>query len=369
VALSVSALAHLALAAWVTTRSLEAPKASHAPFWMELQAERPLPPPSAFVETQPPAKTPPQRPARSTKSAPPQSNSTSAVTDDHQEQLTDDTPRAPPGSVTGLKLPTVDLNLRGGVPMEAERGQTMYPDDPRFSPEAINAEAKARVTARVQGFAEDELASCRAQRGLPHPWFGKVTDVIREGLSKLAFAENVGPTGEALIKAYVKRYESAAARYGRKGDPELGPPGQAPRPSELLKLPELQALRALAQATETTSDLTSGKPLRSLTLQLLQPKGGEAATITILEGSGDPVFDDLVLRGWRALLTSAGPPPDEVFHGEVQRSIWEIEGWQRTKVSAANDFVPGLMGVSSAKVLGLARGEGYDFRAKLLRAY
>jgi len=369
VALGVSALGHLALAAWVTTRAVEAPTPPHDPFWMELQAAPPPPPPSPVVETQPPAKTPQQRAPRATKPATPQPNNTSAVAGDSREQLTDDVPRAAPGSVMALQLPTVDLNPRGGMPMEPARGQTLYPNDPRFSQEALNAEAKARVTARVQGFAEDELAIGRAQRGLPHPWFGKVSEVIREGLGKLARAENVRPTAGAMVKDYGKRYESAASSYGKSGDPGLGPPGQAPRPSEMLKLPEAQALRALAQATETTSDLTNGKPLRSLTLELRQPKGGGAATMTILEGSGDPVFDELVVRGWRALLTSAGPPPDEVFHGEVLRSIWEIEGWQRTKVNPESDFMPGLMGVSAAKLLGLARGDGYDFHPKLLRAY
>ena len=169
-----------------------------------------------------------------------------------------------------------------------------------------------------------------------------------------------------------QRYQSAVESYGKGGDPKVATPGQAPRLSEKFTQPEQNAMRALAQGTEFFDDITHGKPLLTLTLELRQSKTIGDKT-TIIKASIDPSFDAFVLDAWPLSIAKAGPPPDDAYRTSELRSIWEIEGWPaKTSFDKAMTYLPeaGVMGVPLTKLIpGATNGFGYEFRARLLRVY
>ena len=281
----------------------------------------------------------------------------------------EDVPRATPSLI-----PSDDLKLSesGTIAMEPSRGETIHPDDPRFDKDVIAAKEKQRVKARVDGWAEDQLADARAQNGLPHPYLMSLRDEGRKGLDKLARERGVRASGELAGKVLAQRMQSATESYGKGGNPNLGPPGQAPRLSEKITQPDQQALKALAQASELFADLTHGKPLLTLTLELRQSKTNETKT-TIIKASIDPSFDAFVLEAWPLSISKAGAPPPDAFRSSELRSIWEIEGWPgKTSLDKAMTYLPesGVMGVPLTKLIpGATQGFGYEFRARLLRVY
>jgi hypothetical protein len=261
---------------------------------------------------------------------------------------------------------------------DVPHGHTLYPDDPSLRPEAVRAEAEKRVGQRVQGWAAEGLAEARALKGLPHPYFSRVRDAVRSGLDKLARETNTHPSSGQILKSWGKRYGDAAESFAKSGDPNLGPPGINPRPSERMKerfSNEAPFLSALAQATETQDDLTHGKPLISLTVELREFRDGSPFELVLLQGSADSRFDDFVLSAWPKSIAEAGPPPLDAFHGPQLRSIWSIEGWLRLPKVLDDVFayapVPGAFGIGADRVLPAFTDEGYryEFHATVLRVY
>ena len=353
---------HAVLGVWLAfTATRENPQQQRpAEIWFE---EVPAPPP-------PTAQKPPDA----------NSQSTSTVRKSTTTKQNEDAPRAPPSAsdapradpVATLVPSQVSLSPGGTIVLEPSRGETLHPDDPRFNPTVIAAAEKQRVTARVQGWAEDELAEARAQNGLPHPYFMSMREKARAGLDKRAREAGLRASPALAARALSDRFQGAAEAYGKGGNPNLGPPGQAPRLSEKITQPDQQALKGLAQATETFNDLSHGKPLLTLTLEFRQSKTHQTKT-TILKASIDPAFDAFVLEAWPLSIASAGPPPPEAFHADELRSIWEIEGWPgSTPLDRTMTYLPeaGVMGVPLSRLIPAAtQGISYEFRAKLLRVY
>ena len=286
----------------------------------------------------------------------------------NSDQPKQDSPRAP----IALFPPDLPLSSRGEMPVEPQRGETIHPDDPRFDKDVILAKEKARVTARVQGFAEDVIAEARAEGGLPHPYLVTLGEAGRNGLTKMAAEKGVRASPELAGKVLGARVQSAVESYGKGGDPNLGKPGREPLLSEKFTQPDQNAMKALAQSTEFWDQITHGKPLLTLTLELRQTKDNGVKT-TILKASVDPSFDKFVLEAWPQSIAKAGPPPPDAFHSNELRSIWEIEGWPaKTAFDKAMTYLPetGVMGVPLTKLIpGATKGFGYEFRAKLLRVY
>jgi hypothetical protein len=291
-----------------------------------------------------------------------------ASTPEASDQPKQDTPRAN----VALFPPDLPLSSRGEMPVEPQRGETIHPDDPRFDKDVILAKEKARVTARVQGFAEDVIAQARAEGGLPHPYLVTLGEAGRNGLTKMAAEKGVRASPELAGKVLGARVQSAVESYGKGGDPNLGKPGREPLLSEKFTQPDQNAMKALAQSSEFWDQITHGKPLLTLTLELRQTKDNGVKT-TILKASVDPSFDKFVLEAWPQSIAKAGPPPPDAFHANELRSIWEIEGWPaKTAFDKAMTYLPetGVMGVPLTKLIpGAAKGFGYEFRAKLLRVY
>ncbi len=372
-ALLLSVLVHAALFVWLQTRP--APPASNPQKAAELtlkwvDAVAPLPP------------LPPTQPAPAGAKRPLAAKPTAPATTAGPQAETPvlDVPRAeaaPPTRPLSL-VPSLTLATGGDFAVEAH-GETLRPDDPRFSPDVVRAEAEKRVGGRVKGMLEDELASARAERGLPHPYFSGLRSAGKSGLDQRAREAKIEARGVDVLASIGDRYLDASKSYGKSGNPDLGPPGTTPRVSEKLaqasNASELGALRMLAQATETQNDLSSGKPFLALQLELRQFKDGAVPIVRLMQRSHDAKFDAFVMGEWPKSIESAGPPPPDAFHGPELRSVWQIEGWVRLpkQVQDALSYapVPGVMGLGADKIAAALGGVTYhyEFDAKLLRVY
>lgn len=362
---------HLGLGVWLSTRRVPPPEPTRAPFSLEavtveveLEPEPPAPEPRTPEPLEPQRK---KKKARAEAASPSEPTGVKDLVDDRPtaDRPADDAPRA----VGIVSLVPSTVNLPDGVAVERPRGETLRPDDPRFSKAFQDAQAKARVTARVDAFAEDVLADARATRGLPHPYFTAVAATARASLAKQARQEGFKPSAAAAAQAYARKVNEATSSYGATGTAETGPIGQAPRLSEKLTQPDQAPMRALAQATELMQDFTSGTPLRSLTLEMIQTKDDQPPELRVVKSSGDPRFDDFVLRSWLQAMRDATHPPPDAFRKPTLRTVWEVEGWLKSKDDLSS-MLPGLMGVPTGQLVQLASGDAkFDFHAKLLRAY
>ncbi len=377
-ALLASLLLHAGLGL-LLQRTTEPPPVVHThPLeWVTVDVEvEPEPPPPAPrpQPTRPSAKTKPTKGAvrepAPAETAPPST-----------AEPESDAPRAvleKPSERGGLLLPASSFGPDGEL-SEAPRGRTLRPDDPSFDPVAIRAEEARVVKKRVDGWTQDELAEARAQRGLPHPYFSGLREAAIAGLGKRATEVGLVASKADEMRAIGERYEGAASSYGKSGNPNLGPPGLAPRQSEILKdrlgnNPDTMPLQALVQATELMNDLSHGKPLITLTLELRQFRDGAPLVVRVVQPSRDGKFDAFVLEAWPKSIASAGTPPPDAFHGAELRSIWAVEGWLALPKALAGAVsylpMPGFMGVGADKLLPLTQdGTHYDFQARLLRVY
>ena len=371
-ALLLSVLVHATLFVWLKTRpappvSTPQPAAELTLKWVDVVA-----PQEPVTPTQPaPAGAKKPLPAKATASA-------AASTGAEPGRPFVDVPRAETAPKPFSLVPSLTMAPGGDFTVEAH-GETLRPDDPRFSPEALRADAEKRVTARVTGMVEDELASARAERGLPHPYFSGLRSAGKSGLDQRAREAKMEARGVDVLASIGDRYLDASKSYGKSGNPNLGPPGTTLRASEKLaqasNASELGALRLLAQATETQNDLSTGKPFLALQLELRQFKDGAVPVVRLMQRSRDARFDAFVMGEWPKSIESAGPPPLDAFHGPELRSVWQIEGWVRLPKQLQDALsyapVPGVMGLGADKIAAAVGGVTYhyEFDAKLLRVY
>lgn len=256
-------------------------------------------------------------------------------------------------------------------------GRTLYPGDPEFSEEVRRAEEEFRVGQRVDGWAKDGAAEARAQHG-GHPYLGAVGDALRSGLGSEEGATPAALRSPGMMEKMAERWLGAAEQYAKTGNPNLAPPGIAPRQSERAREhfgnePGANGLRALIQATETMEDLRTGVPLLSLTLELQQGPDGALMSQKILESSGSGPFDEFVLRVVPEAIAAVGAPPEEVLRGrESLRSVWRIEGWPGAGKGALSYLPePGAYGIPLEVVKKQIMGDHrpFDFRARVMRIY
>lgn len=370
-ALAASLMLHGLLIGWMASHALEPAAEPQRPGEVWFDAPK-SPPPEAKKEEQ--AKSPLKRPVKvPARKAP--GESTQGPLKGASADLRATEPRATdaPRNDSLRLLPLLPSAASSSFTVEPSRGETIQPDDPRFDSDVMAARETQRVKGRVDGWAEDALAEARATRGLPHPYLLALGESARAGLGRRAREGGLRASPAVAARALGDRIQSAAESYGKGGDPNLGPPGQAPRLSEKIAQPDQLPLKALAQAAETLTDLTRNKPLLTLTLEFRQSRGSDATKTTILKASIDPGFDAFVLQAWPLSIAAAGPPPADAFRTSELRSIWEVEGWPGAgPADKVMSYLPegGLMGVPLTPLIPAAMGSvGYEFRAKLLRVY
>ncbi|WP_224244878.1 energy transducer TonB [Hyalangium gracile] len=319
------------------------PEASPAP------APTPPPPPSAPARPEHPRPAPrPPPPAEPQPSAParPEESPPSSA----PEQTAQQAPAPPPAAQT---VPPPDAPLAeqqqhpsllpstpsGGWSLppgmaEAPRGRTLYPDDPSLTPEALAAEEHARVSARVQTWAEDDLAKLRVENGLVHPYFSGIRSALEKQMEKPPLFTTKGTT-QRLAQAYVNQ----AQRYGATGTTApprkpQGPEGrEPPTASERFESisrgnPAHDSMRAFFQAGEAMQQLAEPAPDLVIVLELQQAADGQLRSVQVVEPSGNPAFDQYVLDSVPPSLAKLTPPPANAVgvRKDGIRTLWAVEG-------------------------------------------
>ncbi len=227
----------------------------------------------------------------------------------------------PPEPAEGWSLPAAP---------EAPRGRTLRPGDPSLSPEALAAEEHARVSGRVQGFAEDDLATLRVENGLVHPYFSQIRTSLAKQLEGAPLFD-VKSVPQQLVRSYIKDAE----RYGATGSPGPGPSDRsAPTPTERLESvsrgnPAHDSMRAFLQAGESMQRLAEpDRPDLVIILELRQAPDGQLREVKVVETSGNKAFDKYVLEAVPPALAKLTPPPAEAagVRPEGIRTLWAVEG-------------------------------------------
>jgi outer membrane biosynthesis protein TonB len=346
----VSVLLHAALLALLwehePARPASAPPPPAPPLVVEVitSPPAPTPPPPAPSRperpTPPPKAHPPSRPAPPPKAPAAPEPSKAGASAPAPSPATDAPPPPDAPLAEQLKRPSlVPPTPSGGwslpeTAMEPPRGHTLHPDDPSLSPEVLAAEEKARVTARVQGFAEDDLATLRVENGLVHPYFSEIRGVLEKQMEKPPLFDVQGTT-QRLARNYVKQ----AQQYGATGTtgPSRQPKGskgrEPPTPSERLESisrgnPAHDSMRAFLQAGEAMQQLAEPAPDLVIILELQQSADGQLRSVQVVEPSGNKAFDTYVLASVPPALAKLAPPPDKALgtHKEGIRTLWAVEG-------------------------------------------
>jgi outer membrane biosynthesis protein TonB len=289
---------------------------------------RPERPPPAPRPTQPPARPPTPKPAPDSRdpeagSAPPEAPAPTPVPED--TPLAEETKRPsllPPTPEGGWSVPST---------AEAPRGRTLHPGDPSLSPEVLKAEERARVSARVQTFAEDDLAKLRVENGLVHPYFSELRASLEKQMEHPPMFD-VKSTGKRLAQNYMKQAESYGATGTTRKSP--GPIGrEPPTASEKLEAlskgnPAHDSMRAFLQAGEAMQQLAEPSPDLVIVLELQQAPDGQLRSVQVVERSGNKAFDKYVLEAVPPALAKLTPPPEQALgvHPEGIRTLWAVEG-------------------------------------------
>lgn len=297
----------------------------------------PAPPPPAAParpEVPRPVSRPPtssERPAPSSPKPPPKVAAPAAPS-----------PSGPPEDaplVEELKRPSlVPPTPSGGwsVPetaVEKPRGRTLLPGDPSLSPEVLKAEELARVTERVQSFAEDDLATLRVENGLVHPYFSQIRTSLAKQMENAPLFDVQG-TGKRLAEEYLRQAQSYGSTGSTRPGKVRGPIGrEPPKASERLESisrgnPAHDSMRAFIQAGESLQQLAQPAPELVIVLELQQTPDGQLRSVQVVERSGNKAFDEYVLEAVPPALAKLTPPPAEALarHPEVIRTLWAVEG-------------------------------------------
>jgi hypothetical protein len=198
----------------------------------------------------------------------------------------------------------------------------------------LKAEEQARVSARVQTFAEDELAKLRVENGLVHPYFSQIRTSLAKQLENAPLFDVEG-TGKRLAREYLKQAQSygATGTTGARNGPR-GPIGRAPpTASERLESvskgnPAHDSMRAFLQAGEAVQQLAQPAPDLVIILELQQSLDGQLRSVQVVERSGNQAFDQYVLDSVPPALAKLTPPPTEAVgrRPEGIRTLWAVEG-------------------------------------------
>ena len=227
-----------------------------------------------------------------------------------------DAPRAaPPLSLLPKKLPG------GVVAEEPPRGHTVHNVPSETPDEQAVADYQAEeAKARVDGWASDTLATARAQRGAPSPYYRQL---------QVAFSEQlVGPPppDANVVGARLQREQvEAVQRFGKTGSP-VGP--HEPREHRLEQRDRLQAAVEAGRATNMYMvDLTAPVLALAAVVEVWQEPTGGLRDLKLLESSGDPAFDSWALSRLRNALAETGSPPDAGvgIHDDGIHTRWRLE--------------------------------------------
>jgi hypothetical protein len=324
---------------WATEPSPS--KAPQSPLELEIvyQPASPAAPPVSKPQAPPPAHAsapPPRKAPRTPQPAPvlpAQEPPTASQSSEAPEQLAHkpetppsadqaplaaDAPRAPP------RLTLLPQRLPGGVPVAEEppsRGRTIHnsPDEVP-DPQAVAEYQAEEARARIQGMAEDTLATARAERGATPPYFRQMQRSFAEQL-----VDPPSPDLDVLAQRMVREQIDAIQRFGKTGSPVVAPEQRDHR------LEQRNRLQAAVEAGRATNmymvDVTTPVLALAAVVEVWQEPDGKLRELKLLTSSGDPTFDAWAVSRLRHAFATVTAPPDAGvgIHDSGLRTRWRLE--------------------------------------------
>lgn len=394
--LAVSVLLHLLLGVWLwrdVTPVSSAPSstpARPAPLVVEILEARP----STVAVPKPPATKEPQRTRTAPRTerrhvAPP-----AAAGSPPREEPVKHPPEPPSTGTAEADAPRAPVLVPSwvGTPSSSgslavapdSHGRTLRPGDPELQPESAREQSE-RLTARVQSWADDDMAEGRAQGIGGHPYLEGVRDSLQGAL-----ARTDGGTPEQLgihnpLAGLVKNYTEAAEEYGRTGGPGYAAPSRTPLQSEQLAerfKNEPDAVRRMigpAQAVETLQALEGRGALLTVKIELRHARSGALLGARLEQSSGNRLFDAFVLKVVPAAVGELAPPPPEVIRDKAElRTRWLVEGWHHPPRKLTEALVSSLASgqlmlpmLSLDQLTGAEDSDqpGFEYRARIIGVY
>ncbi|MBZ4397979.1 TonB C-terminal domain-containing protein [Myxococcus sp. AS-1-15] len=242
------------------------------------------------------------------------------------EELPADAPRA-----SGPAISLMPKGWVGGMPVgPSQSGRTLRNNgDAGTDPSVIAREQAEEAQARVDGWAADAAASARAESGAVNPYFTNLQDRFAKKL-----VNPPSPDLKVLASRMKREQVDAVKRFGETGSPYVATKRDR-------RLEERNRMQAAVEAGRAANmfmvDVTEPILALAAVVEVRQTREGELVDLRVLEGSGDPKFDQWAVAHLKEALASADAPP-ESGHGlrsDGLRSRWRLEeyvGNPRVKV-------------------------------------
>ncbi|MCY1017055.1 ferrichrome ABC transporter substrate-binding protein [Pyxidicoccus sp. MSG2] len=282
------------------------------------QAERPSPSESGTPEPQV-ATSPPESGASrqdtpseaktgqddaTAKAEPPKSDAPYAPAEERAER-----PILVPGHLLGE-------GLTGKPP---STGRTLRNTGEVPDPKVIARQQAEEAREKVDGWAKDSLASARAESGAPSPYFAK----LQKDFSKELV--NPPPPDLKVLASRMKREQvEAIERFGKTGSP------YAPKERDH-RLEQRNRFQAAVEAGRAANmfmvDVTEPILALAAVVEVRQARDGKVLDLQVIEGSGDPKFDEWAVSQLREALAQADAPSDGGvgIHDDGMRSRWRLK--------------------------------------------
>ncbi|WP_223637884.1 ferrichrome ABC transporter substrate-binding protein [Corallococcus sp. EGB] len=329
--LGVSGLLHVALLVALSRSPSDRVRHREPPQAIEMEIvtrdARPAPPAS---KEEPPAPRPPvHRPE-------PHDRATSARKKDEapapvaaREQEKDEAPGpvadapkvqdAPVASAPSLKLDPPGLlggGLLKGPPSTGRTIRNVPGSEP--DPKELLARQGEEARQRVDGWARDATASARATGATP-PYFAK----LRQGFAN-RLVNPPSPNTDVLVRRLKREQLEAIERFGKTGTPFAPQARDVRRETSDRMRAAVEAGRA---ADVYMMDVTAPVLALVAIVEVRQARDGSLIDLQVLEGSGDPKFDDWAVAHLRDALASAEAPPDGGMgiREDGMRTRWRLE--------------------------------------------
>lgn len=305
-------------------------KAPAAPGATVRPPDRVATPPRRQVER--PTSSNPETPAPQVATAPPESGASRQDTppeattgqDDataKAERSKSDAPRAPAEERAAQRPILVPGHLLGegltGKPPST--GRTLRNTGEEPDPKAVARQQAEDAREKVDGWARDSLASARAESGAPSPYFAK----LQKDFSKELV--NPPPPDLKVLASRMKREQvEAIERFGKTGSP------YAPKERDH-RLEQRNRFQAAVEAGRAANmfmvDVTEPILALAAVVEVRQARDGKVLDLQVIEGSGDPKFDEWAVSQLREALAQADAPGDGGvgIHDDGMRSRWRLK--------------------------------------------
>ncbi|MCP3135905.1 ferrichrome ABC transporter substrate-binding protein [Pyxidicoccus xibeiensis] len=269
------------------------------------RAERPSPPRAEEPKAQASAERP------GTEASKPQASA--------EEPMKDDAPRAAPERLVLVPEGMLGegMALTGEPPSTGRTLRNVPGSEP--DPKALAAREAEEARVRVDGWAQDSLASARATSGSPHPYFAQLQ---KDFTKKLV---NPPPPDLKVLASRMKREQvEAIQRFGKTGSP------YTPKERDH-RLEQRNRFQAAVEAGRAANmfmvDVTEPILALAAIVEVRQARDGKLLDLEVIEGSGDPTFDAWAMSQLRDALARAESPKSGGvgIRDDGMRTRWRLQ--------------------------------------------